>query len=101
MFDIFGGLISKIVAIVMIIVGFLLLFLSGLAKWLGLLLAIVGGIMIFGNPIFGIIAIVVGIVLFKFGNIASTIIKIVGLILMAWGIITLLGVAPLSIIPVV
>ena len=101
MLDIFGGIISKIMAIVLIVVGFLLLVLSGLAKWLGLLLAIIGAVMIFGNPIFGIIAIVVGILLFKFGDIASTIIKIIGLLMMAWGIVTLLGVAPLGLIPVV
>jgi len=94
------GLIEKAVSLILIIVGILVLILSGLIRWLGLVLAIVGAVMVLGNPIFGILAIIIGLLVYKFHNVATWIVRLLGIGLIAWGILSFTGNLPLEVVSI-
>jgi len=92
------GLIEKAVSVILVGLGILVLMLSGLVRWFGLTLAVIGAVMVLGNPIFGILAIIVGLLVYKFHDAAVWVVRLFGIGLIAWGILSFTGNIPLEVV---
>ena len=92
MLTFFGGIISKIYSIVLVVVGLVVLMFSGLTKWLGLVLMIVSFVFLFSSPL-GILGLVVGFLMFRY-RFFERLLRLIGVALLVFGILSFLGWLP-------
>ena len=83
---------DKFISAVLIVAGVLILLVSGIVRWIGLVLAVVGFVLlIFGNLLFGALGLVVGLLVFRFHGFFGLLVRLLGVALIAFGVLTLLG----------